>query len=73
MVPADPTVDITQQLLPLFDGDATLQDPGVASPIELAPNKYNGLGVTREPPSLRFVHRQRLTEEVVEVRRPLVG
>ena len=26
MVPADPTMDITQQLLPLFDGDATLQD-----------------------------------------------
>ena len=24
MVPADPTVDITQQLLPLFNGDATL-------------------------------------------------
>ena len=24
MVPADPTVDITQQLLPLFDGDVTL-------------------------------------------------
>ena len=24
MVPADPTVDITQQLLPLFDGDAAL-------------------------------------------------
>ena len=24
MVPVDPTVDITQQLLSLFDGDATL-------------------------------------------------
>ena len=32
MVTADPTVDVAQQLLPLFDGDAVLQDPDVASP-----------------------------------------
>ena len=32
MVPIDPTMDITQQLLPLFDGDAALQDPSVALP-----------------------------------------
>ena len=57
MVPSDPTVDITQQLLPLFDGDAALQDPGVASPVELALNNDKGLGAMREPPSLRFVHR----------------
>ena len=38
MVPTDPTMDITHQLLPLFDGDAALQDPGVASLIELALN-----------------------------------
>ena len=73
MVPVDPTVDITQQLLPLFDGDAVLQDPDVASPIELALNKDKGLGATREPPSLYFLCRQRLTEEVIEVRHPLVG
>ena len=36
MVLADPTVDITQQLLPLFDGDAALHDPGVALPVKLA-------------------------------------
>ena len=47
MVPVDPTVDITQQLLPSFDGDAALHDPGVASPVELALNKDKGLGVTR--------------------------
>ena len=72
MVPSDPTVDITQRLLLLFDGDAMLQDPGVASSIELALNKDKGLGTTHEPPSLCFVHRQRLMEEAVEVRRPLV-
>ena len=72
MVPADPIVDITQQLLPSFDGDTSLQDPSVASPIELVLNKVKGLDSTREPPSLRFVRRQRLTEEVVEVRCPPV-
>ena len=30
MVTADPTVDIAQQKLPLFDGDTELQDLGVA-------------------------------------------
>ena len=43
MVPADPTVDITQQLLPLFDGDVAFEDPSVASPIELALNNNKGL------------------------------
>ena len=57
MVPADPTVDITQQLLPLFDGDAALQDPGVALPVELALNNDKGLGMTSEPSSLHFVCR----------------
>ena len=57
MVTVDPTVDVAQQPLPLFDGDAVLQDPCVASPIELVLNKNKGLGATREPPSLHFVHR----------------
>ena len=43
MVPADTTMDITQQLLPLFDGDAALQDPDVASLVELALNNDKGL------------------------------
>ena len=73
MVPVDPTMDITQQLLPLFNGDAALQDPGVASPVELTLNNDKGLGTTCEPSSLCFVHWLRLTEEVVEVRRPLVA
>ena len=73
MVTADPSVDIAQQSLPLFYGDTTLQDPGVASPVELALNKDKGLGATREPLSLHFVRRQRLMEEVVKVRHPSVA
>ena len=72
-MPVDPTVGITQQSLLLFDGDVALQDPSVASPIELALHNDKGLRRTREPPSLHFFRRQRLTEEVVEVRHPLVG
>ena len=73
MVPVDPTVDIAQQPLPLFNGDAALQDPGVASPIELAINNGKGLGTTCESLSLHFVRQQCLTEEVVKVRRPPNG
>ena len=47
LVPTDPTMDISQQLLPLFDGDAALQDPGMALPVELALNKDKGIGTTR--------------------------
>ena len=46
MVTADPTMNIAQQMLPLFDGDAALQDPGVASLVEFALNKDEGLGRT---------------------------
>ena len=46
MVTADPTMDVAQQTLPLFDGDATLHDPSVALPIELALNKEKGVGTT---------------------------
>ena len=73
MVTADPTVDIAKQMLPQLDGDAVLQDPGVASLVEFALNKDKGLGTTHEPPSLHFVRRQCLMEEVVKVRRPPVG
>ena len=57
MVPIEPAVDITQQLLPLFDGNATLQDNIVASPVELALNNNKGLGTMHELPSLHFVRR----------------
>ena len=55
MVPVDPTIDIAQQLLPMFDGDASLQHPGVASLVEFPLNNDEGLGVTCEPLSLCFV------------------
>ena len=66
-------MDITQQLLPLFDGDVVPQDPSVASPVELALNNDKGLGTMREPPSLHFVRQQCLVEEIVKVWCPLVG
>ena len=55
MVTADPTMDIAQQTLPLFEGDATLQDPGVASSVEFALHKNEGLGAACELSSLRLV------------------
>ena len=57
MVTIDSTVDVTQQMLPLFDGDAELQDPGVASFVEFALYKNEGLGTTRESSSFRLVRR----------------
>ena len=72
MVTADPTVDIAQQTLPLFDEDAALQDPGVASLVEFALHKNKGLGATCEPSSLRLVRRYHIMEEVVKVEHPLV-
>ena len=52
MVTAYPIMDIALQTLPLFDGDAALQDPGVALLIEFAPHKNKGLGMTCEPSGL---------------------
>jgi len=56
----------------LFNGHAALQDPSVASLVELTLNKDKGLGMTREPLSLHLVCRQRLIDEVIELRHPLV-
>ena len=69
MVTTDPIVDITQQMISLFDGDAALQDPGVASFVEFALYKNKGLGTMCEPSSFCLVHGQHVTEEVVEVER----
>ena len=57
MVTTDPTMDITQQLLPLLDGDAALQDPSVAPPLEFTINNGKGIRAMREPLSLHLVHR----------------
>ena len=72
MVTEDPTVDVAQQLLPMFNGDAALQDPGVALFVEFALHKDEGLGTACELSGLHLVHQQRIMEEVVKVERPLV-
>ena len=72
VVTVDPAVDIAQQKLPLFDGDANLQDPDVASFVEFTFYKNEGLGATCEPSSFRLVRRQHIMEEVVEVECSLV-
>ena len=66
MVTIDPTMDIAQQKLPLFNGDTEMQDPGVASFVEFALYKNERLGMTCEPSSFCLVHRQRVMKEVVE-------
>jgi len=72
MVTMDPTMDIAQQMLPLFEGNATLQEPSVASLVEFTLHKNKGLGAMCEPSSLRPIRRQCVMEEVVEVERSLV-
>ena len=57
IVTADPIVDITQQTLNLFEGDAALQDPSVFSLVEFTLHKNKELGPMCEPSSLRPVHR----------------
>ena len=56
VVTADPTMDITQQELPLFDGDVELQDPSVASFVEFALYKNEGLGTRCELSSFHLVN-----------------
>ena len=68
----DPTMDIAQQKLPLFDRDAELQDPGVASFVEVTFYKNKGFGTTCKPSSYHLVRRQRVMEEVGKVERSLV-
>ena len=55
MVTADPTVDVTQQKSSLFDGDAKLQDPGVAPFVEFTLYKNEGLGAACEPSAFHLI------------------
>ena len=62
MVTAYPIMDIALQTLPLFDGDAALQDPGVASLVEftLHKNKRTWHNIRAvEPPSCPSVAHHR--------------
>ena len=67
MVTTDPTMDVAQQLLPMLDGDAALQDLCVALLVEFTLYKNEGLGAACEPSSFHLVRRQCVTEEVVKV------
>jgi hypothetical protein len=73
MMSADPAVDIFQQALPLLDGDAALQDLGVASFVKFPLNNDERLGTVCELLSLRFVSWEDLVEEAIEIRCPPVG
>ena len=55
MVTVDPTVDVAQQKSSLFTGDTELKYPGVASFVEFALYKNEGLHAMCEPLSLRLV------------------
>ena len=57
MVTTDPTMDIAQQMLLQFEGDAVLLDLSAASFVEFALHKNKGLGVTSKPSSLYLVSR----------------
>ena len=60
-------------MLPLFEGDVALQDLSVASLVEFALHKDQGLGTMCEPLGLHLVGREHLMEEVIEVKHPLVS
>ena len=55
MVTADPAVDVAQQKLALFGGNALMQDPGVASFVEFAFYKDEGFGMACKPLAFRLI------------------
>ena len=55
VVTVDPAVDVAQQKLALFGGNALLQDPGVASFVEFASYKNEGLGVACKPSAFHLI------------------
>jgi hypothetical protein len=62
VVAANSTMDVLQKQLPVLDGDAVLEDVGVAFLVEIPINDNEGLSPVREPPSLRLIGREHLTE-----------
>jgi hypothetical protein len=66
-------MNVLQQLHPLFDWDAALQNFGVALLVELPIYKDKGLGSSCKSPCLCFVGGEYLLDEAIEVRRPLVS
>ena len=57
MLTASSIVDIAKQKFSLFARDTELQDPDVASFVEFALYKNEGLGTTCEPSSFCLVRR----------------
>ena len=55
MVTADPTMDIAQQKLPLFDRNTELWDPAVAPFVEFTLYDNEGFGMSCESLGLRLV------------------
>ena len=66
-------MNVLQLLPPLFVGNATLQDPGVASLVELPLNNDEILGSACDPPGLRLVCREHFAKKPIEVRDPPVS
>ena len=67
---AHSAVDINQQLLSLLDGDASLQDSCVASPVELFSDDDIGFGSSSQPTRLCLVTGEDVAEEVIQVGSP---
>ena len=67
MMSTDPTMNVLQQLPSLFDGNATLQDPSVASLVELPLDNDERLGSACDPSGLCLVRREHFTEKPIEV------
>ena len=65
VMPTYSTVDIRQQLSSLLDGDASLQDSCVASPVELFSDEDTGLVSSGQPTRLRLVAREDIAKEVI--------
>ena len=73
MMSADPTVNVPQQLPPLFDENAALKDLGMASLVELLLNNDERLGLVCDPSGLRLVRREHFADKPIEVRGPPVS
>ena len=70
VMPTYSTIDIRQQLSSLLDGDASLQDSCVASPVELFSDDDIGFGSSSQPTRLCLVTGEEVAEEVIQVGSP---
>jgi hypothetical protein len=73
VVAADSSVNVLQELLALSDGDASLQNPGGATIVELTLDEGEGFCAVCHPPSFFLALRQFTALEAVSKRDPPVG